>query len=37
MKPIKEKRTVNWKKKIKEGGSLHYSTNTKSVKIYIAS
>jgi hypothetical protein len=33
----KGKHTVNQKKKAEEGGSLYYSTNTKSAKIYIAS
>jgi hypothetical protein len=33
----KGKRAANQKKKVKEGGSLHYFTNTKSAKICIAS
>jgi hypothetical protein len=36
MKP-KGKRTANQKKKVKEGGLLHYFANTKSAKIYIVS
>jgi hypothetical protein len=34
---LKGKRAANQKKKAEEGGLLHYSTNTKSAKIYIAS
>ena len=37
MKPVKEKRAVNWKRKVKEGGLLYYFANIKSAKIYIAS
>ena len=37
MKPIKEKYTVNQKRKVEEGGLLHYSANIKSAKIYITS
>jgi hypothetical protein len=36
MKP-KGKHAANQKRKAKKGGSLHYSANTKSAKIYIAS
>jgi hypothetical protein len=36
MKP-KGKRTVNWKRKAREGGSLYYFANTKSTKICITS
>ena len=37
IKPIKEKYIANWKRKVEEGGLLHYFANTKSAKIYIAS
>ena len=37
IKPIKEKCTANWKRKVEKGELLHYSTNTKSAKIYIIS
>ena len=37
MKPVKEKRTANWKKKVEKGESSHYFTNTKSAKICIVS
>ena len=37
MKPVKEKCAANWKRKLEEGGSLHYSVNTKSAKICLAS
>ena len=36
MKPVKEKRAANRKRKAEEGGSLYYSTNTKSAKISTA-
>jgi len=37
MKPVKEKRAANRKRKPEEGGSSHYSANTKSAKIRLAS
>jgi len=37
IRPIKEKRIANRKRKVEEGGLLYYSANTKSTKTYIAS
>ena len=37
IKPVKKKHTANWKRKAEKGGSLYYSTNTKSAKISTAS